>query len=51
MAYLMKVPSIDIFMISSLQENFEKKVQQAFHNYIDIKDQNYREMDNRNEFF
>ena len=49
--YIMKTPSTDVFAINSIQQTFEKKVQQAFCNYMDIKDQKYSEMDSRNEFF
>ena len=48
--YIMKTPSIDVFIIDSIQQKFEEKVQQAFRNYVDVKDENYRVMDSRNEF-
>ena len=49
--YLMKSPSTDVFVIDSVRQKFIEKVQQAFYNYMDIKDQKYREMKNRNEFY
>jgi hypothetical protein len=51
--YIIKSPSIDIFVTGKdiLQEKFKEKVQQAFYNYMDIKDQKYEEMNNRNEFY
>ena len=50
----MKSPSIDLFVIGSIQHGFKEKVQQAFCNYANIKnikDKKYSEMDSRNEFF
>ncbi len=49
--YILKSPSADVFVIDCIQQKFERKVQQAFCNYMDIKDQKYREMDSRNEFY
>jgi hypothetical protein len=47
----MKSPSANVFVIDCIQQKFERKVQQAFCNYIDIKDKKYCEMDRRNEFY
>jgi hypothetical protein len=49
--YIMDSPSIDLFVKSSIKDGFKEKVQQAFYNYLDIKDKKYSEMDSRNEFF